>query len=174
MSEESNVLQTTSQEEYERKKAEYDLLVKTEKQHYHGLIEKSSDYFEKQVIYVAAGTLTAMVFILDKFFKNSDINYNLIFYSWAFCGGTIVINLVSHFAAVHVFKHIHRKLPAKTKQEEKILNRKLKFSLYFNLVSLISYFIGIIVFFVFIKQNINYLNLPQNIHKKVEIKSSKN
>jgi hypothetical protein len=62
------------------------------------IIDKSNEYFEKQLNYISAGTFGISMIIVEKLVKdltNSSCKW-LLFLSWSFLGATLISNLISH------------------------------------------------------------------------------
>jgi len=123
--------------------------------------DMSAKLFEKQLIYVTAGTIAASVFIMDRFLNGVQRGIWLILISWGLLGATILINLLSHFFAGYLYNKIIGDLINRRFDSTKADNRVNKI-MFFNIISLISYFIGIAFFAFYLTINIKGFNKPVN------------
>lgn len=126
-------------------------------------LNKNQEDFERQLIYVSAGTLGASMFFIEKIVNDMSLAHYkwLLIVSWLFLGGTIVINAISHFIAMN-FNYKSIEEIDKNEYSGKLAlsrNRKLK---YLNLVTVITLLIGILFLILFTSININMSDNKQS------------
>jgi len=64
-------------------------------------INDSQDHFEKNLVYLSAGSLALSIGFVEKFAKQNPVNYNwLIIISWLLLAFTLLLNLASHLISV--------------------------------------------------------------------------
>jgi uncharacterized membrane protein len=64
-------------------------------------INDSQDHFEKNLVYLSAGSLALSIGFVEKFAKQNPANYNLlIIISWLLLAFTLLLNLASHLISV--------------------------------------------------------------------------
>jgi hypothetical protein len=145
------------QEEYLVREEAYKLEIKEYKTYLDKVIEKASDLFEKQLIYVAAGTIAGSVYIVEKFLAGTQHLLWLLLFVWGLCGGTILVNLLSHYFSMkwntNTKNEINQNLDYKAKEPHRIKNIDR-----LNVASLIMYFLGLVAFIFYIGLNIKDMN----------------
>lgn len=119
------------------------------------LLEKSSDNFEKQINYIAAGAIGISMIVVEKVIKdlaNSTCKAILIL-SWIFLTLTLVSNLISH---IYTFS-VHSKTIEEIDLEQydynqaKRRNDNIK---NWNIVSALMLGLGIIFFVIYVSLNL--------------------
>ena len=118
-------------------------------------LDKSQDYFEKQLTYISAGTFGISMFLVEKVVK--DIVHSksklLLIISWTLLALTLIINLCSHFFAVK-FNYLNiEEIDNNTYDFTKSVTRNKTIKA-LNLITLISLSIGIIMLVLFLILNI--------------------
>lgn len=126
-------------------------------------LNKNQEDFEKQLIYVSAGTLGASMFFIEKVVKDISLSKDkwLLIASWIFLGSTIVINAISHFVAMNYnYKSIDEIDKGNYSQKLSLSrNKNLK---YINLTTVITLLIGIFFLILFTSINISMSDSKQN------------
>ncbi|GEM_PF-3077204 len=130
------------------------------------VIEKSNDMFEKQLIYVAAGTLAASVLIVEKFLPDIRNDFNYLLLSWAFCGAAIVLNMVSHYFNMVVLPNTIKELHSAegTGFNPDNANKRRSITKYLNGFTLAIYFAGLGFFVTYVVNNMENMNKPKVTH----------
>jgi hypothetical protein len=64
-------------------------------------ISDSQSHFEKNLVFLSAGSLALSIGFVEKFAQQNSANCNwLIIFSWLFLAGTLLLNLASHLISV--------------------------------------------------------------------------
>jgi hypothetical protein len=119
------------------------------------LYEKSNDLFEKQLSYIAAGSLGLSMIIIDKVLKDiySTRFKGCLVASWILFGATLILNLYSQpFAAKKYYKTIEEINSGQYDQTKANLRSKSVRNL--NLFCLCTLLIGIVSFIIYVSVNI--------------------
>lgn len=126
-------------------------------------LNKNQEDFEKQLIYVSAGTLGASMFLIDKIVKDISLSHykGFLILSWIFLGGTIVINAISHFIAMNFNYKSIEEIDKETYSQIVALSRNKKLK-YLNLTTVITLLIGIFFLILFTSININMSDNTKN------------
>jgi hypothetical protein len=146
--------------EYKEKIALYRKNIEAYKAEVAKVIEKSNDMFEKQLIYVAAGTIAASVFIVEKFLPNIRAGFIFLLLCWACCGVAIIVNMLSHYINMLILpKTLEELNNAETSEFDPAkADKRRKITKIINGVTLFIYVIGLGFFVTYIIINIDNMN----------------
>ncbi|UAY55716.1 hypothetical protein [Arachidicoccus terrestris] len=129
----------------------------------------STDLFEKQLIYVAGGSIAASVWVIDKFLSGVQDGFIWVLLSWMAWGGTIVVNLLSHARAMMLYNRTLGEIVSENYDKIKA-DKRGEVIERFNHISLIFYFCGIISFGIFCSKSWKDFNRPKTSeNNKIEI-----
>lgn len=113
---------------------------------------ESSSQFDKQVLFIASGTLgISLAFIKDVVKLNVATNKVLLLLAWIFFGAVILICILSHYTSL---KAINYKIENLYQKKDKTSKRFDFWTQTFNILMMIFLATGLILLFVFIGINI--------------------
>jgi hypothetical protein len=127
--------------------------------------EKSEEDFNKNIVYIAAGTLVLSLTFIEKAVTLSTANHIWVLtIAWAFLGATLFINLVSHQISVHFIRRCKKDIRAYeenrlTKEQCETRNeRRRNWELALRWISIVTLFIGISSLITFCTINANKMS----------------
>lgn len=122
-------------------------------------IGKSGELFEKQFVYICAGTLFSGFYLTEKLFgKISDTSYKpLLYLTWVFLGLSLLLNLISHRMAIRNNSKVLETIVDNTYDYDHALKLQKRVGTA-NDVSLGIYFLGLVLLIIYISTNINMSN----------------
>jgi hypothetical protein len=128
-----------------------------------GLKESSSNFFEKQLSYISAGSLGLSMVVVDKLFKNIALTeYKwLIIISWIGFGLTLFINLISHLYAGHLHNKSIKDIDDNNYDQSIVENRNSNID-FVNCISVVILFVGICCFILYTSINTYSMSTPDN------------
>ena len=117
--------------------------------------EKSEDDFEKNIVYISAGTLVLSLTFIEKIVDVQDSNALwVLVIAWTFLALTLIGNLLSH----HVSSYFHDLCANEYDDGDenliKNINKRNRILRIWNIVSISTLFIGITFLIVFSSINI--------------------
>lgn len=120
---------------------------------------KSNELFEKQLIYVSAGTIAGSIFIMDRFLSGIQRGFLFVIISWALLAAGIIVNLLSHFFASNFYNRTIGEITNDRFDNEKA-DRRARGIHTFNVISLILYFLGLAFFIGYVIEDMQDFNKP--------------
>lgn len=153
---------------YQKKLEEYEKEIKKIKEDYKQelgiyktelkqVITKSNELFEKQLVYVAAGTIAVSAYIAEKFLKDVPNQFNLLLFCWASCGLAIILNMISHYINMIILPKTLDEL-SKDNFNENNANDRRRCSNIINFATILLYGIGLLFFTTYITLNFENMN----------------
>lgn len=118
-------------------------------------LDKSQDYFEKQLSFISSGALGISMFFIEKVVKDVHLSKHkfLIIGSWILFGITLITNLISHLLAVK-FSYDNLDELDKDCYNQAISLKRNKITICVNLLTLISLIFGIFLLILFVSLNV--------------------
>lgn len=108
----------------------------------------SSEQFDKQIVYISGGGLVFTIGFVNNIVKfDENTNLCLLIFTWTFFALSLVLNLISHKTSIYA-------MDFELSGNEKLSDRCDKITEYLNIFSLFLVIVAIILFVVFIANNI--------------------
>jgi len=119
--------------------------------------DMSINLFEKQLVYVAGGSLVGSAYIIDRFLKGVQVDFNWVLLSWFLWGLAIVINMLSHNRAMVLYNRTLGDIVEDNYDVERANSRAKEVGC-INYVTIGCYFIGVVFFMIFVWINRSEFN----------------
>ena len=125
---------------------------------------KNNDLFEKQLSYIAGGTLAVSPFILERLVDFHQANFKLLlFTAWLLVISSLMSGLISAYKGVNLIRksvlELNAALLNRGAFNSDVSNRRFRIIEILNISSIIFLMAGIILFFTFI--GLNQMNMSE-------------